>query len=435
MEPGAETRAVALGWPLRLLPWFSTSRLVAWGEVWRAFWLTRALIWLVGISAVLALEANGSPRLDGLWLTAPFHSDFANLIVSPAARFDSSWYLEIARFGYNLPDKAAFFPLYPGLIALLKPLTGSALVAGMLISGVCSLAGMYLLYRLTELDFGHRAARVTVWVVACFPVAFCLSAVYTEGLFLLLSVGAVYAARLGRWRTAALCAALAAITRSAGVLLVAPLAVLYLYGPRADRPPDRPAAGRAPRYRLRADAAWLLAAPAGLLAYMGYLAVALGDPLAAFSAQSGWERIFAPFAGIALGAWAAIGGIADLVPALADGSLWNTHADPSGRVAMLNLVLFGFLALGAWLTVEAARRLPLGYVTYAVSSLALPLSVPAAGEPLMSLPRFLLVAFPLWIALALWALERRAALRRVIAGSVALLVLGTTLFAGWATAP
>jgi hypothetical protein len=435
MEPGAETRAVALGWPYRWLPRFETAQLLAWAEVWRAFWLTRALIWLVGIAAVLVLGTHDSPRLDGLWLTAPFDSDLANLIVSPAARFDASWYLEIARFGYQLPDQAAFFPLYPGLMALISPFTGSPLVGGIVISSACSLAGMYLLYRLTELDFGWRAARTAIWIVACFPVAFCLSAVYTEGLFLLLSVGAVYAARLGRWPSAAVCAALAATTRSAGILLIAPLAVLYLYGPRADRAPDRHAAGRRPRYRLRPDAALLLAAPAGLLAYMGYLAVALGNPLAAFNAQAGWERIFAPFAGIALGAWEAISGLADLAPSLADGTLWNVHADPAGRLAMLNLVLFGFLALGCWLTIEAGRRLPLGYLTYAITSLALPLSVPAAGEPLMSLPRFLLVAFPLWIALALWTLERRRALRGVLAGSIALLVLGTTLFAGWATAP
>jgi hypothetical protein len=45
-------------------------------------------------------------------------------------------------------------------------------------------------------------------------------------------------------------------------------------------------------------------------------------------------------------------------------------------------------------------------VAYAAVSLALPLSVPASDAPLMSLPRFMLVAFPLWIALALWAVVR-----------------------------
>lgn len=434
MEPGAQTRAVALGWRLRRLS-LAAERRGALTDAWRAFLLSRAVIWAAGIAAVVAIgaEAQASPRLDSLWLTAPFESGFANLLVAPAARFDSAWYLEIARYGYDIPDRAAFFPLYPGLVSLLGSIVGSPLAAGIAISSACSLAGLYLLHRLTALDFGAETARATVRIVAWSPVAVCLSAVYTEGLFLLLSVGSMYAGRLGRWRTAALVATLAAATRSAGVLLVVPLAALYLYGPRADRPPDAPAFGLRPRYRLRPEVAWLAAIPAGLLGYLVYLGVATGDPLGAFSSQSEWDRILAPMAAIPLAVWSALTGAVELVPGLgtSEGGLTVSLAD---QRAVHNLALFTFLVFGAWLTVVAARRLPGAYLVYAVTGLALPLSVPATDQPLMSLPRFMLVVFPLWIALALWALERDA-LRRVLAASAVLMVTATALFAGWITAP
>jgi hypothetical protein len=212
---------------------------------------------------------------------------------------------------------------------------------------------------------------------------------------------------------------------------VVPLAMLYLYGPRNDRAPDLPGGGWRPRYLPRAEAGWIAAIPGGLLAYLGYLAVVRGDPLAAFTAQAEWERVLAPLSGVALGVWSAASGIVELAGGFDGGSLAASAADSE---ALLNIALLGFLVLAGWLTAEAARRLPAAYLGYVISSLALPLSVPVVGQPLMSLPRFMLVAFPLWVALALWALER-GAVRRVLAGSAAGLVATTALFAGWVTAP
>ena len=61
-------------------------------------------------------------------------------------------------------------------------------------------------------------------------------------------------------------------------------------------------------------------------------------------------------------------------------------------------------------------------------------SVPASNEPLKSLPRFTLVMFPLWIALALWATEHRR-VRTVILVSAPLLALSTYLFVAWSWPP
>jgi hypothetical protein len=96
--------------------------------------------------------------------------------------------------------------------------------------------------------------------------------------------------------------------------------------------------------------------------------------------------------------------------------------------------MFGFLALGIWLCQEASRRLNPAYTAYAVCGLALPLSVPAGGFALMSLPRFEFVIFPLWIALALWAHERQR-VRQVLWLFGSLLATVSALFAVWGLAP
>jgi Mannosyltransferase (PIG-V) len=409
---------------------------VALRHVWSAFWLSRAVCWGVGVLAVLAVGAAGEtvPRLDPDWVTIPFDETFANLLAAPGARWDSVWYLEIVQYGYDYSDRAAaFFPLYPALVSVAGPL-GPSLILGLVVSCGCAIGGLYLLHRLVELDFGAEHARTVVLIVAWFPSAMVLSAVYSEGLFLLLSVGSIYAARIGRWPLAGIAGALAAATRSSGALLIIPLLVLYLYGPRADRPRHGIAFGWRPRHRLAPDVLWIAAIPVGVAAYLGYLSVVTGEPMAAFSAQGEWTRTLIPFVGgIALGAWDALRGVVALLPggAISEGLAPGQIPE---LVAVRSIALFAFLIVALWLLRESIRRLPPAYSAWAISGLMLPLSVPAVHEPLKSLPRFMLVLFPLWIALALWAQER-GWVRQVLIAMGTLLVLSSALFTTWVYAP
>ena len=76
------------------------------------------------------------------------------------------------------------------------------------------------------------------------------------------------------------------------------------------------------------------------------------------------------------------------------------------------------------------RRLPPAYGTWVAVGLLLPLSEPVTPEPLMSLPRFLAVLFPIFMWLALWC-EEREATARVAAVSAIGLGLFTAEFATW----
>jgi hypothetical protein len=99
-------------------------------------------------------------------------------------------------------------------------------------------------------------------------------------------------------------------------------------------------------------------------------------------------------------------------------------------VAEQNLVLFGFLILGAIGLVGALRRLPAAYGAYALASLAIPLSYPVTPQPLQSISRYEVVLFPLFMWGAWW-LSRRRLTTPAIASLGALLGFFTVEFATW----
>jgi Mannosyltransferase (PIG-V) len=419
-------------------PRLSLERRVAVRDAWGAFWSSRVLVWIAGMAAIVIFGWAGdtSARLDPLYLTIPSEQTFWNLLAAPAARFDSAWYLAIAEHGYGVTGRAAFFPVFPGLSALGGSLLGSPLLAGFIVSSASGLGALYLLHRLVALDFDLDTTRTVVYFVAWFPSAIVLSAVYTEALFLLVSIGSLYAARLGRWPAAGLLGGLAAASRSGGVILIVPLLILYLYGPRRDRPRAEIHERLGPRFPVEANILWILAGvPAGLLGYIAYLGISTGDPLSVLSAQSEWHRTFVPLGGLALGAWSALHGAFELlIPGVGrPASVVGNGVTPE-LLALRDIIYCCFLVASVWLIGEASRRLPVAYTAYAVCGLAVPLSMPAGGNALMSLPRFIWVLFPLWIALALWARERDR-VRPVLVLLGTLLAISSALFATWTQAP
>jgi hypothetical protein len=222
------------------------------------------------------------------WATTPVR------LLDVWARWDSGWYMGIARDGYELRGRlagtqsnVAFFPLYPfavkGLTALLpaEARTDAARLAiGVALSNLLLALGLALVYRLVlATQGGERTARRTVLYMLLFPASFFFGCFLTEGAFLGLSALAMWAAHRRAWWAAGVAGALLALTRPNGVLIAVPLAVAYLaardWKPRA----------------VRADALWLLLVPAGLLGYMAALLPLTGDALAPLTAQKAWGKI------------------------------------------------------------------------------------------------------------------------------------------------
>ena len=391
-------------------------REAAWRDAWQALWLSRLLVFVAGVVAAGAFGL--SPRaedFDPSGLTIGLGS-VGDLLVAPVARWDSVWFLAIAGDGYDDGARAAFFPLYPLLVGAVGTVLGSDLVAGLIVSLVALLAALVALHRLVALDFGDRVARGAVLAVAFFPMSFFLSAVYSEALYLALSVGAFLAARQNAWAWAGALGGCAAATRSAGLVLLLPLFVIWW---------------RCSGRRL-ADLAWLALVPAGLLGYVAGLWVAGLDPLAPFDAQEVWFREFAgPFLGAWDGAVAAWQGARQLLSGAREPVYFTAAGGDPFVVARHNLELFAWLVLLVPAVVGVLRRLPSEYGAYVVAALALPLSYPVGPQPLMSLPRFACVLFPLAIWAALWCDGHRWRGRVLLAAGAIGLAVYTGIFATW----
>ena len=317
------------------------------------------------------------------------------------ARFDGLHYLAIARHGYVGAD-TAFFPAYPMLVRALGALLRDDVLAGIAISNVAFFIALVFLRRLIALEHPDPGvAQRTVFYIAIFPTALFFSAVYTESLFLCLSVVFFYALRIQRHWLAAFAGGLAATTRVEGVLLVVPYVVDAFAGGVLG---FSFIMGSKPfRRRLLSGAAAICM---GLLLYMLFLAALVGNPFAFEAAQAHWSRHIAP-------PWVGF--------ALEFARLGSHRPD----LVVQSAIELAFTVLALVLVAAAFRRVTAPQWSYAVVSLLVPLSTAS----LLSMPRFVAVLFPLFVVLARWGRSPVANLA-VVCLSLVLLGAFSLMFAG-----
>ena len=148
--------------------------------------------------------------------------------------WDTGAYLDIARNGYTAVGderlELVFFPLYPLLMRLASPLTGGDVFSGgILVSLACASLCGALLYDLCRVQWEEETARLSLAYFLLNPLSVFLGCVYTEPLFICLTLAAVWLLRRGHAWRAALCGAASAFTRMPGVI-VAGLFLIRLLG-------------------------------------------------------------------------------------------------------------------------------------------------------------------------------------------------------------
>lgn len=258
--------------------------------------------------------------------------------------WDAAFYARIAQEGYGTdPSTAAFFPLFPYVIRALSVCGLSVWAAGVLVANVCLYVALSLLHALILQRGNRQNADFAVVGVLVFPTTIFFSALYAESMYFACVLLAFWLAHHQRWALAAVAAALASGTRSAGVLMGGALAVTFLAQRFAKAPPrPRPA---------WAQALWLALAPLGLVALMALQHWKLGDALGWMHAQALWGR--------GSGQW-------PWLPIPRD--LMNPQLDYIRRADAVFVVLGLLCAAGAW------RRKFYGEAAFALMSLLLPLT-------------------------------------------------------------
>jgi hypothetical protein len=230
-----------------------------------------------------------------LWLDAVAHDGTGlrgRLLV-----WDAGWFLRVATEGYPHgfsygPGGAlegnglAFFPLYPMLIRGVAGLGLTAGTAALAVSWLASIGAAVALHLLGTSLYGKRAGWALVAILCSAPVSVVLSMAYSESLFIALVAGMLVAAHRKVWWAAGLLGLGAALTRPTGAAAAVALAVAAALAVRDSR---RERTGEGTWQPIVAAAVAL----AGVPAYLGWVALRVGDPNAWFRIQAaGWGTSF-----------------------------------------------------------------------------------------------------------------------------------------------
>jgi Gpi18-like mannosyltransferase len=295
--------------------------------------------------------------------------------------------------GYQ-QDFIVFFPLYPALIRLTTFDFVYINLSALIVSNVGSGVAAVFLFKLAKLDFDEGIAKKAVLYLCVFPTAYFLSAIYSEGLFLALTIASFYFARTGKWYATGILALLAALTRFGGLLLIPALLIEYFHQKR---------------WRLRSvdgKVLWVFLSFAGFLIFLFINFQVAGNPLAFVEIErTNWNQTFNPFAGFG---------------SALQFSISMPFPENTYTIAELAFAAFGLSAVvvGFWL------RFRLSYCVYMLLAWMLSVSM----SQWMSVPRYMLAMFPMFILLATLTQKKTAQWAVTLLFSV-LLCFFTILFA------
>lgn len=301
------------------------------------------------------------------------HFSSINSFFSIWNQWDSINYLNIAEKGYNAdPRKGfllAFFPLYPWMTRIFTYLTNNYFLSAMLISTIASIIMVILLYKLSLLDNSKEESRMSVWFLLIFPTAYFIHIGYSESLFLVLTLSSFLMARKRKWTMASIFGALAVLTRNSGICLIPALAVeAYL------------------QYREEKKWRWewltILFIISGLFvfAYVSYKTV--GDPFGFFASQRKYwgKELTVP--------WMAI------ISRFKDTAIWFNWKNPTESTIEL-----AFTGAALFVAIAGIRRVRVTYSVWVIANLIFFLST----KFMQSIPRYILVLFPLYFIFSKWS--------------------------------
>ncbi|MFC9288364.1 hypothetical protein [Streptomyces sp. NPDC057052] len=305
------------------------------------------------------------------------------------ATWDGWWYLQVAEKGYDPrpltplapgglftveQNSVAFFPLYPGLIRGVSEITGLGLYgSGILVSVLASFAAAAGIHAVVATLAGARAGIVAAGLWAVVPGAGVEWAVYSESLFVAIAAWCCYGVMKGRWLTAGLLAFAAGLNRPTSAALIGAVGLAALV--TLARRDSRRAHGVAgPVYAM-------VAAPLGLLTYVAWVGLSMGDPTAYFTLQrEGWAHYF-DFGAYTL----------DVLGNTAVGRHDYLFAFAVPDLIAVQVVL----ALPFLIALMLRKKPPLVLVAYTLASVV---TVLGTQQMFGNTPRYLLPCFPLLLA-------------------------------------
>lgn len=285
--------------------------------------------------------------------------------------WDTGWYLDISQNGYSTiqnqvhQTNIAFFPLYPALMRLIGSIVGNHYIAGLIVSNFCLIVACVYLYKLVKLDFDETNAIKSVKYLLIFPTSFILSGVLSESLYLALTLMCFYYARKGEWYLVGIIGFFLSLTRSIGILVILPLLYEVLMPLLKE---NKVTISLKNSREMIIPVFYLSLIPLGTIFFMIYNYYLTGDFLAFMHAQVMWQRH-----------------LANPLEVLIDGFFGNIFTAFEAAFAAISIFIF----------IMFYRKMRFSYWLFGMCSIFVPLST-----GIMSMPRYILVIFPLYILLA-----------------------------------
>lgn len=321
----------------------------------------------------------------------------SNPLISSWSNFDGIYYLLIAANGYTV--NAGFFPLFPLSINILSYIFGNTLAfnptqyfTALTLVSLYFLLALIVMYKLIRLDFKKNIAIWSIFFMLVFPTSFFYASIYSESLFLFLSLLTFYFARKRRWFLAGITGAFLSATRPVGIAIFP--ALLYEYF-------------KSEKSKSSVKLLSTLLTPLGLIAYAFYNLQKWGSAFYFITAQGNFlnnrsvnsvvffpQTIFRYFKILT--------------------TVSSSHFE--WWIALLEISTFffvSFLFILAW-----KEKIRLSYLLFSIFCFL----IPALSGTFTGLPRYSMVLFPLFIAIAL-SKNKVLKLAYVIIGIALLFVL------------
>lgn len=377
-EPGPEAAASARTGRLRSL----AARLDATDRTALGYWLVaHAVLFALAYAAAWVLSPN-SGHLP---------------LVSGYQQWDANLLQNIAAHGYfgsgSVAHNAAFFPGYPLALAAVHVVVRNWIASELLLSLIAGSVAVVAIARMAG------SSRATLFLLAA-PTAVFLTVGYSESLFLAFAIPAWNAGRRGDWLRCGIYASLAGFTRPDGLFLIPAFAIMAL-----TRPMD------AKRWQALLGVAFSLFGPA---VYEFYLHSETGSWNAWRQAnEAGWGlRYVGPWQSLKTSYW---------------GAFKHPYSGEFGLMEQLEIACLAVMLIGT-IAFLVRRRWPEA-VYCGLAAFAL-----GTETWYQTVPRTLLIMFPIWVALANFTRNRAWIAKTYLAVSGSLAVVVGLLYLGgqWA---
>ena len=363
------------------------------------FIISRAVVISSAILGSNLIGMRSAKQGEILWnIQIPFFSLFA--------RWDSAYYLDIAREGYVSKGHWAFRPFFPLVLKILAtPLSGymyfdaSAAVMGFLANNLFLIIALIIIYRLASTFYSEKVARMVVLLVAFCPTAVFYSSIYAESLYLLILAASFYALEKGMILTSGCLGFLAGLTRPEGFLasLVIFAKGLKVQGLHA---------------KLKTVASAFVTA-LSFPVFLAYANIATGDFQVVFSTEMQWDK------------FRLINVIREPLITLLQ------KPDFVGLLISLSVMLISSVAVFSFFVKRklgsSFKSRPFPY--YLLSAMLITIYV-AIGD-VRSLPRLFSTEMPIYWTLSLWMLKMWQVKVLITVLFISLMTIGTVLFVNW----